>query len=79
MEKINSSAQRNKQKSMRETSITVCFDENYVFNGAMNLYSASQNIRDGIKIKAYIIDGSVKKECNSKNSTKKEAIKLTLK
>ncbi len=47
-------------------SIAVCFDENYTLNGAITLYSASRNIRDGIKIKAYIIDGGVKEKTKKK-------------
>lgn len=47
---------------MKEISIAVCFDENYALNGAMVLHSAAQNIKKGIKIKAYVIDGGVKEK-----------------
>jgi lipopolysaccharide biosynthesis glycosyltransferase len=53
-------------KNKKEISIVVCFDENYALNGAMTLYSTSQNIRDGVKIKAYIINGGVKEKTRKK-------------
>lgn len=47
---------------MKEISIALCFDENYALNGAMALYSAAENIQKNVKIKAYIIDGGIRKE-----------------
>ena len=51
---------------MKEILIALCFDDYYALNGAMVLYSIAKNIKRNVKIRAYIIDGGIRKETKEK-------------